>query len=83
MSTANVTLLVWIAIVIGGCAGYAGWAWWIGPVVGAAAGLINLMPALSDPFVRLGGLLAGAVFNVGLFGGLPYGMYALVRWFVG
>jgi hypothetical protein len=26
MSAANVTLLVWVAIVAGGIAGYAGWA---------------------------------------------------------
>jgi hypothetical protein len=93
-SAAKVTpLLVWGAIVAGGIAGYAGWAWWIGPAIGATAGVLNFakwlllmerrrrVPALSA--VRLISLLIGAIVNIGLVGTLPYGMYALVRWLVG
>jgi hypothetical protein len=83
-------VLVLIAVAAGGVAAYADWAWWVGPAIGAAAGLVMLtvwarkvIPAMSDPFVRLTGLVIGAVFYIGLFGALPYGMYALVRWLVG
>jgi hypothetical protein len=83
MSTGAVMGLEWVAILVGAVGGYAGWPWWIGPAIGAAAGLISLGPALSDPSVRIAGLVSGAAFNLGLFGALPFGVYALMSWLVG
>jgi hypothetical protein len=82
MSASTVTGLVWISIMVAGVAGYASWAWWIGPAIGASAGLLNLAPAF-EARVGILGLLMGAVFNVGLFSALPYGAYALTNWLFG
>ena len=78
-----VTALVWLAILVGGITGYAGWARWIGPAIGAGAGALSLLPALSDPSVRIGEVFGGLVFNAGLFGAMPFGAYMLVSWLIG
>lgn len=82
MSAEGVTGLVAAAILIAGVAGYADWAWWIGPSIGVVAGLLNLGPALSER-VGFKGLLSGALVNVGLFGAIPYGAYLFGRWMIG
>src|SRR4029079_7938772 len=67
------------SVLIGGFAGYADWTWWVGPAIGLIVGTLNSLPTLTDPFERLSGRLTGFAVNVAVFGGMPYGMYALVR----
>jgi hypothetical protein len=71
-------LIAATSVWIGGFAGHADWPWWVGPATGLIAGTFNSLPTLTDPFERMSGRLTGFVVNVAVFGGMPYGMYALV-----